>query len=293
MPARQVVIVFDEQSAIHRQVRAGLRLALDVPSGVGRVEFIDVPLDSVEKGARLDDADLVVTLGSLGARAVFAAAPEAPVLNALLPKQAFDLLRANGGPQPRRASVLYLDQPVERQLALARLVLPGGRSAGALAGSAVLARATEFSSAARSQGFDLELVEVGDGAPGAEAIRRVVHNNQLVVTLYDPAVLDASTAKWLLYLAYQERVPVIGLSDAYVKAGAAAAVFSTPEQIGRHVGERVVEFLTRGWQAVADPEPPRHYSVALNSSVARTLGLAERDEEKLLESLRATLGETP
>jgi hypothetical protein len=57
-----------------------------------------------------------------------------------------------------------------------------------------------------------------------------------------------------------------------VSAGALLAVFSTPAQIGRQLGEELVA-LAEESGPLPPPRHPRYFSVEVNARVARSLGL--------------------
>ena len=73
-----------------------------------------------------------------------------------------------------------------------------------------------------------------------------------------------------------------------MRAGALAAVFSTPRQIGLEAGQ-----LIRQYQRTGNLPPPRYarnFSVAVNRQIAETLGLAVADEAALVQRLQQLEG---
>ncbi len=112
-----------------------------------------------------------------------------------------------------------------------------------------------------------------------------------MLALYDPVAFKPVTAKWLLYMAYQRGLPVIGFSRAYLKAGAVASVFSTPEQIGRQAGEWLLQWLESGGKDLGDPQYPKYYSVDFNQPVAESLEIGIPDNGEVMQRMRALLGE--
>jgi hypothetical protein len=48
----------------------------------------------------------------------------------------------------------------------------------------------------------------------------------------DPLVFNSQTAANILAAAYRRRIPLIGFSPAYTRAGALVSLYSTPDQIG-------------------------------------------------------------
>jgi ABC-type uncharacterized transport system substrate-binding protein len=58
---------------------------------------------------------------------------------------------------------------------------------------------------------------------------------------------------------------------AYVKAGAIAAVYSSPEEIGEHIGESIGQFLKHRGRINPTHSFPKYFSVSTNKSVADSL----------------------
>ena len=102
-----------------------------------------------------------------------------------------------------------------------------------------------------------------------------------MLAISDPKALNRNNAKWLLYTAYQEKSPVIGFSSAYVRAGAAAAVYSTPGQFGRQAAELVQRWLRGKAGCLLQPEYPAYFRVATNPAIIHSLGGINTDDEEL------------
>ncbi len=145
--------------------------------------------------------------------------------------------------------------------------------------------------AAERQGLTLNMESVDTRDNAAEAIKRLLRSSDLLLALHDPVALKPVTAKWLLYMAYQRGLPVIGFSRAYLKAGAVASVFSTPEQIGRQAGERLLRWLESGGTDLGDPQYPKYYSVDFNRPVAESLEIEIPDNGEVVQRIHALLGE--
>jgi ABC-type uncharacterized transport system substrate-binding protein len=182
-------------------------------------------------------------------------------------------VRLAGRTSGRQISAIYLDQPIARQFALARALLPDAQRVGLLAGPALQREAGEIRRSARAAGFQADLEPADDEREAVLGIQRLVSSNDLILAAYDSQVLTPSTAKWLLHLAYQKNLPVLGFSRTYLDAGAAAAVYSTPEQIGRQTAEAILQSLQGDKGRLAPSAFPRYFDVAVNRAVARTLGL--------------------
>ena len=224
---------------------------------------------------------LIVAIGSAAARLAQTMPGNQPVLNILIPRLLYEQLTPAGSAH----SALYIDQPFERQLNLCRLIVPELRQLAVLYGPTSRDSGSDLRSAAQRSGIDLIAQHVTAGANPNAALDQVLDDSQLLLALPDPEVFTRYTVAGLLLTAYHHAVPVIGFSAAYVKAGALAAVYSTPEQIGRDAAEMVLAARTdAGWTLPA-PRYPTYYNVAVNRQVGRSLGFKLPDDTELHRAL--------
>lgn len=177
---------------------------------------------------------------------------------------------------------VYLDQPLERQLALLRLAVPGRDRIGVLLGPDSGRYRNAIGNAIRSGGLH-ESIALIDGAEQiAEGLRACLSDSDVLMTIPDAEIFSGNTARNILLAAYRHRVPVLGYSAAFVRAGALMAVYSTPEQIGRQAAGLAAEILAGRLPAA---EEPQEFNVAVNANVARAFGLV-LDEDRLAQQLR-------
>ncbi len=109
-------------------------------------------------------------------------------------------------------------------------------------------------------------------------------DSDVFLALPDARVVNADTAQNLLLTSFRLRAPVVAWSAGYVRAGALAAVYTTPAQAGAQAAE-LARALLRG-AAVPAPQYPRTYSIAINRQVARSLGLEIDDEAQIRERMQ-------
>ena len=284
-----VLVLFDPQNDTHRLVLEPLlELNIAGPEADSAVQITALDYRN-QNQAGIDTADLLVTIGVRAATQLQSAPPGAAVLNVLIPREAYRGLNVSTENMP---AAIFLDQPIERQFALARALLPATRRAGMLLGHSSTADQAGLRQAARHFMLDLEIVTVEADTNPAAAIRKVLNNSEFVVSTFDRETYTAATAKWLLYLALQKQRPIIGFSRALLQAGAVAAVFSTPQQIATHTAELISEWLQTG-VAPSGTVYPRHYRIGLNPTVAARLGLDLPPEQDLRVQVQQMLGEAP
>ena len=274
------IIVVSEENRVHARILESTREVLEARG-------IEATLREIRPGALVaaERPGLVITLGARAAQSLKDELPT-PVLHAAIARTFFEELLASDEPatHPHGHSALFLDQPPARQIAAMQLALPQLQRVGLLASSEREGLIEPLANAARTAGIevvDAIVAEEGLLIPRVEQLLR--YADALLITP-DPSLYNRYTLQKVLLAAYRQRKPVIGLSAAYVKAGALLAVHSAPEAIGIDLGDSIARFVAN--EQLDPPAYPRHYAVAVNHHVARSLGLNLPAEATLLESLR-------
>ncbi len=273
--AEPVALVLSERGGAYQEVAQAIRQELRQ-----RVEIVE--LADAEELARVQ-ARIVA---AIGARACESAAPRSarpPLLCVLLPRSAFERAARAAG-QGRVVGAVLLDQPLARQLAFIRMALPEARDLGALLGQESAPIESALSRAAREQGLKLSTARVAQPAELYPALQAMLANSDVLLAVPDSGVFNSSTAQNVLRTAFHARVPLVAFSPAYVKAGALAAVYTTPAQIGRQAGRTLNDFLDG--RPLPAAQSPREFEISVNVYVARALGVRLDDEGELAAQLR-------
>lgn len=278
--AKQVLIVLTESGGPYQEVMKaiGASLAL-VPKDVTLLSTTAALVGE----AQMRDSDLVVAIGAVAAYRVAALASGPPVLFTLIPIQTWDALKLKS-PAVEPRSAVCLDQPAERLLRLVRIALPKRNRIGLVLSGDSSRLLGPLQRAASGLGFAVTWEAIESQSQLLPALQRVLAESDVLLTLPDPGVLNRDTAQAILLTSYRHHEPVIGYSQAYVSAGALAAVHTTPAQIGRQTAENISEWLLSGklpaWQL------PKYFEVSVNYHVARSLGIDLPPETELLEKLK-------
>lgn len=247
-----------------------------------------IALDAQASATRLpDDIFMVLTVGVQATRKIVADAEANgrwPVLGVMVPRASFEAL----GPvarNTRRISALYLDQPAQRQIELIRALLPNARNIGLVVGPTHQRDLDAIRPLAASKGLAMVTEKANRDTELYPALQSILRTSDVLLALPDPYIVNVSTAQNLLLTAFRFRVPVIGYSAAYVRAGALAAAYSTPRQIGLEAAQ-IVRQVWRG-NALPAPRYPRNFSIAINRALAENLGLDLPDEATVQQRLQA------
>ena len=240
---------------------------------------------------------IIVAVGSKANEFALSHLPSADVLSLLMPVSAWDDLLVRFPGEGRRAAVV-IDQPLTRSVALGKLLVPTAKQIGAVFGPVSVVSKPELRDAVQRSGMELIYAELASDDNPIGVLTPLVQKSDVFITVADRAVFNKSVAKWLLYLSFRQQVSVIGFSQSYAKAGALAAVYSSPENIGRHGAELAASLLTsKGKGSVADgrwrTHYPEYYTLEVNREVANALNIVVpaleglyREYQSVLESMQ-------
>lgn len=202
----------------------------------------------------------------------------------LLPRIAYDRIVEGVRARGRLYSVVLLDQPMSRQMALIRLALPERRRIAVLLGPETATMGNALAASARAQGLSMSLGQVDAPEELAAELRKVLAEADVLLAIPDGAVYNGSTIQNILRSTFMKRVPLVAFSPSYVRAGALLALYSTPSQIGRQAG-RTLRAALAG-RELPPPQHPTEFEVGVNPHVARSLAIELDDGAALAERLR-------
>ena len=289
-----VVVVLSNDSSSYREVVEGVKSAW-VQSANSVPAFQVVPLSGSVINPELltgKGVEAIIAVGVQAAQAVFAIDVRRPVLVTLIPKSSFDKLHLNKNNSPD-ISAIFLDQPLERQVALFGITLPTRKRLGVVIGPESQDKLELLQMVAKNQKIQLVTEKIDSADELLPAIQRVLSDADALLALPDPLVFNKNNAQNILLTSYRYQDPVIGYSQSYVKAGALYAVYSMPAQIGRQAGELIQRLLASKSGVLPSPLYPKYFSVSVNTQVARSLGIQMENEEALTEKLKHTMEREP
>jgi putative ABC transport system substrate-binding protein len=266
-----VHVVLSELGGAYQEFADALRSRLQVDGFV-----VDLKRADETPG----DFGLYVAVGMKAASEL--ASRDVPALDVLVPKAGYDKLpHTTQRTKPR--SAIFLDQPMQRQVALVRAVLPHTRNVGVLYASPP----PELSNVRRLMADrDMRVHEqaVDERHSLNDALENVLDKSEVLFVLPDAEVYNPGTIRNILLTAYRKRVPLVGISPAYVKAGALCAVFTTPEQAAIQAATIIRQYAESG--KLPPPQYPSEFEVSVNMQVARSLELPVKDADRLRDEIR-------
>lgn len=234
------------------------------------------------------NADLVVAVGMRATDSAIANYPNTPVLGVMIPRAGYEtLLKKHSSQQrPAETSVIYIDQPWSRQLDFIQAALPGRRRIGLLYSPDTNPVSSGLHQNMVERGLTLAAQPVRSAEKLFVMLDDVLSKSDLLLAIPDSAIYSSSNVRNILLTSYRHKTPLIGISQAYVNAGALCAIFSTPEQLAEQTGD-VIGLFAKNRQ-LPEPQYPVSFSIGLNEQVARSLGIALNSSE----AIRARMNKT-
>lgn len=282
--APRVLVALAEEEGPYGEVAATLRQELATGSELVIQHWRALP------SAREEPPDLVVAVGVAALDGMLErlerrgeAWARVPLLAVLVPQAVYEARLGQAGRRPFSAALL--DQPLARHLALIRRALPQAGRVGVILGPQTRRQLDQLAREAQARGLALKAsAPVAAAEEIYPALRQVTESTDLVLALPDPLIYNGASLQNILLTLYRARLPLVAFSAAQVRAGALAAVYSTPTQVARRAAEMV-----RHWQATRTlpaAQRPREFEVAVNERVAASLGVWLDGGERIAADLR-------
>lgn len=279
-----VSLILSDSSPPYRQFSDAFSLALAASKAdVSIVESQEI------KGTK---NNLIVAVG-MRAAGLATAQTDTPVLVAMVPEAGYKKLLAQLSPanRPPEISVIYLNQPWDRQLDFLRAALPMRREIGLLYSP---------DSGINIEGLRRDIAERG-GSMIALSVRSedelfqklasVLAKSDVLLAIPDSMIFSSNSIRNIMLASYRHRVPLIGLSQAYVTAGALGAIFSTPGQMAEQTGAAVNSYARSG--QLPAPQYPVAFTIAVNQQVARSLEITVPAPEAIRKRMIKMNGDAP
>ncbi|MEO6148040.1 MAG: ABC transporter substrate binding protein [Sulfuriferula sp.] len=280
--AAGVLVLMSETNAPYQEVADTFRAELQQERPAVQVA-IEPSLEHAESAISADTR-LLISVGMRATRAALALNTRVPVLAVLVPKDSFDALVLSANEVRRPISAIYLDQPYSRQLALIRLAFPARRRVGVLLREQNRLKLEALLASAKSQKMQVNGELISNADEIVPSLEHLLASSDLLLILPDPLLYNKNDIQGVLLTSYHYHVPLIGYSEALVRAGAIMGLYSKPQQIGYQAAE--VASRSLGTARLPVPQYPKYFTVSINQQVARSLNISVPDEMVLQQALQ-------
>jgi putative ABC transport system substrate-binding protein len=172
------------------------------------------------------------------------------------------------------ATGVALELPPEVQFQWLRRFLPSAQTVGVLYNPAENSqRIAAASRVAGSMGLKLDALEVGAPRDLPAALETIGKRVDVLWGLPDSVVLTPETAKPVLLFSFRARIPLIGPSATWARAGALYALDWDYQDLGAQCGETMARVLQGASPAGIPVATPRKVLYVVNQRTAQQMKL--------------------
>jgi len=268
----RIDVLISQDAEPYQQALEGFRRAFDQAGVKAAIEVF--PLHGITAAAgpalqhaRQSQAGLILTLGSLATQAAVRQVADTPIVAGLI-------LNADDLGKAPNATGVVLEFPVETEFQWLQRVLPGQKKIGVLFNPAEnQGRIDAAAKAARSVGLTLQARKVDSPRELPDALDSLANRADVLWGVADQVVLNPQTVKPILLFSIRNRIPFIGLSQTWVKAGALYALDRDYADIGMQCAELAAKIVQGKPPRALPPVTPRKVIYSVNLKTARLLKL--------------------
>ena len=224
---------------------------------------------------------LILTLGSAATILMSNAVRDIPIVFSLvLPSMgrgSLEELQARNG----NITGASMEIPVSTQFRKIIEVLPTAKRVGVLYDPAVTGPLIDLAGkTALLMDLDLVAMPVSSEKDVVQRMQEVGDQVDVLWSVADSTVFTPQGLKHILLSTLRSRIPFVGLSPAFVKAGALVALSCNYEDVGGQSGEIAARILAGESPDRIPIAVPREVSMSLNMNTARQIQIAISDEVK-------------
>jgi putative tryptophan/tyrosine transport system substrate-binding protein len=242
-------------------------------------------LKKADKLVLAENSELVVALGTKALDAASKLKHTTPVLSVFTPTLEFNRILVESKRNFGNCSLVMLDQPYSRQLLLIKNMLPDAKNLSMLLGNSSSQFAKFYQESAEKNAYIVSQQNIYQDSEIIPKLKLSLGESDAFLAIADEQVFNSDTAKSILSTSYQYQKPVFAFSQAFVRAGALAAVYSDISQVAKQSAE-IAYSSQKAPALLPAPQVPKYFSVMINHHVARMLNIDIVDEKQLVNTIK-------
>lgn len=187
----------------------------------------------------------------------------------------------------QRLSALYRDQPLSRQLRLAKFLLPNMKRATVLHNSSSAVPISK--DLQRELQIGIAEINIDSNPDWLKLVSLSLRETDLLLGIDDPAIYNGETIRGILLTTYRQGKSLIGPSRAFVNAGSLASCYTPADQYLQQLVDMVTAVIKE--HRLPNAQFPKVFRIAVNKQVATSLNIPFPDENTLSAWPQNYLGE--
>jgi putative ABC transport system substrate-binding protein len=280
---KQVLIIANAATEPYTQVIAGFKQQMAEQKSATAYTEMSVPQLSGGKTLAAELAagkpDLIFAVGGEASELAAQHTKTVPIVATLILKNTlFKTANVTG---------VSLSYPWATQIQWLKKFFPEQKKVAILFNPAENAQtAQEVKKEAERAGLELTAISVETPKDLPYALEQLEKDIEILLAIPDEVAMSAKTAKEVLLASFRNRVPLIGLSDNWVKSGALYALSWDYEDLGRQSAQQAQQLLNGAAVQKIPFETPRKIAYSINSKIAEHMNIAI--PENLLKNAKLT-----
>lgn len=284
--AGNYLLVNSGSGVIYKQFTSSLTKHLKQAGPGNRLTAIRLDKFSSKTSAILSKKyTTVISTGIEAGIALSQADIDTKIIMAMMPRMSFQDLSKVGKINCNISDcrVVFLDQPVQRQLHLIKLAFPNRHEISLIGSQGSRQLIQRIRLTAKLFGFHGKQIIVKNQNTLITALNQNLSHTDILMTIPDPVVYNRDTARAILLATFNRQIPLFAYSQSFVRAGAVIGMYSTPEQIARQIAELLINpnNNTSGTNQIY----PKYFSIGINHRAAEALNITLPKKNYLLKRL--------
>lgn len=263
-----VVIIISREAEAYQQVTKNFEA--EMRKQRPEIQFIQMSSSDVKKdllSIKETQPALVFALGSDSVRKASQQLSDRPMLATMI-------LGNNALQGQAHATAITLDMPIVKQLQWHQRFLPEAKRVGVLYNPQSNQKwVDQASRIADKLGLEIVAVKVKSPQDITSALKSLNNRVDSILAIPDKMVYSSNTAKVVLLFSFRNRIPFIGLSGAWVKAGALYALDWDYSDLGRQSADIALKILNGTKPEKIKPDVPGKSVYQLNLKTAKHMKL--------------------
>lgn len=224
------------------------------------------------QAVKKDGVKLVLTLGSLATDAAIKEIPDIPIIACMV-------LRSDGLKKSPNVTGVGLEFPLEVQTSWLQVLVPTAKNVGVIYNPEENQKRIEAAGRImQNMGLKLVAQEVRSAQDVPAALEGMAKKIDILWGLADTVAMTPQTAKNVLLFSIRNNIPLVGISPAWVKAGALYALEWDYADMGAQAGDMAVKVLKGAPPSAIPAASPRKVYYALNLKTAQQMNITFSDQ---------------
>lgn len=173
----------------------------------------------------------------------------------------------------QKLTALYRDQPLSRQLRLAKFLLPNSKRAS------VLLNSMPPVTVAKELKIELVDIKLANNPDWLKVLAQSLRDTDFLLGIDDVTIYNSETIRGILLTTYRQGKSLIGPSRSFVNAGSLASCYTSTDQYLQQLVDMVTVVVRE--HRVPDAQFPKIFRIAVNRQVANSLNVPIPDEDVL------------